>query len=571
MAWTIKGEAGKAMDATLRSPETLRMSSGVLEFQSLAADTFKWTAITDNATGAGPIIPEVGQKVSLYKDGVRKFYGWAMRPKLSGNAVQVEVQGPWWWMEKIYLTSTQTDASGGTADRVQYVFDPVDKDLRTMILALLDRGITNGVPMLRGTGTQIAAMYPFTRITLSNMTIAAALVKLLARVPDAVAWFDYSTDGENPKLKIARRNGADAATDLAFLVGTDAVTGVDLSPRLDLEIKQVRLDYMDRHPVTTKPRFQKQDSSGSLVTGKLQILSISGPEIVNFLPLDSFDQAAIQTVADLYDTATARTRDTTLAALVKQYGYVPGSPGSFIRTYSGSTGIGLETGLASNYVSANTYSFPSLSVQRDNGQYLTAAELAGKYLVISEGLPDWAINQYGGVKVTIAGTWTALESSPWSQAFEALRSGALGSGGGTFFSITGPYYSWTARLFSYQAVLVNTLFKTRTTIYKAADYTFINPPAGMASGLRIAQDWVPWQGKFTVAADDVSASNQLGRTINLTGGPTACATMRALLKSQSYDLLAKTVTYQLGAPARIDFATAVGRVPTSPQDVIVKL
>lgn len=561
MAWQIGGQVGAAMNTTWRSPETLRMSSGQVEFQSLAADTFRWTSETDDATGAGVVIPDEGQIVQLFKDGDRKFWGVVKKVEPSFTGYDIEVTGPWWWMTRVMLTSTQTDPNGGTAERLKYEF--ATGQLRGMFQALISRLIANGVPMILG---DVAGMYKFVKLTLSNTNGAEALAKLMQRVPDAVAWFDYTgAAGTDPILNISRRNGADAMSTTTFTVGTDRLTMGKIRPRLDLEIKKVRLDYMDRHPTTGRARFQKDVSStitGDGFTGKLQVVPISGPEIVDFLPKDDFESVSLKTVASVNNNGVARTRDATLSQIAKKYGNPAGGIGTAVTTYTGQTGPGA-------YQVANTKSFPALAVQRDNGSYIT--NLAGRFLVVSSDLPEWALKQYGGVKVTVSGTWIATQAGKWTASFEALRAGALAVGAGNFISLTGPYLSWAARAFSYQAVLINTSFPAAKTVYKVSDYDFINPPDGMADGLRSAQNWIPYEGPFSLVADDVTCENRLGRCIHLAGTRAELASMKATVKSMSYDLLRGQINYKLGAPARTTFGTAMGRVPTNPQDVIIQL
>ena len=164
------------MDATVRSLESLRINTATLRFQSLADDSFTFTARTDDATGAGTIVPDYGQVIELFKDGARKFRGHVTRPRVGMNSITVEAQGPWWWLTRTDLTSTQTDGTGASAERAKYVF--ATGPLATMITNLIDRAIASpaSVPMIRGT---VAAMYDFTRVTLSNMSIADALTYLM--------------------------------------------------------------------------------------------------------------------------------------------------------------------------------------------------------------------------------------------------------------------------------------------------------------------------------------------------------------------------------------------------------
>ncbi|MEI6674274.1 MAG: hypothetical protein WCO57_03755 [Verrucomicrobiota bacterium] len=112
MAWLLKGESSKTLDATSRSLASLNLSSAVLKFQSLANDTFTWTADTTAATGAGTIIPDFGQVVELYWDSTRKFRGHVTSVKVGMRQIAVEISGPWWWMERTNLTEVQTDATG---------------------------------------------------------------------------------------------------------------------------------------------------------------------------------------------------------------------------------------------------------------------------------------------------------------------------------------------------------------------------------------------------------------------------------------------------------------------------
>lgn len=574
MSWEIKGQSGKAMNATLRTFAELGITAATLRFQSLAEDTFTWTAKTTSAAGGGTVIPERGQLVELYYNGNRKFRGHVMRPKRNADSVTIQVQGPWWWMNQIYLTQNQTDSIGGTDDRVQYVFET--GDLRANIIALLDRAIANGVPMLRGTGTQIAEMYDFTKITLSNMTVAAAFSKMLARVPDAVAWFDYLTEGEAPKLKIARRNGADAATATTFTIGTDIFDGdISIYPREDLEVKRVELPYLDRHPNSGKPRFQRQ-SSGTTAAGKLQIITVSGPEIVDFLPKDDFESKSIKTVsASAITSDFVGSNDSTLAQIKAEYG-LAGTIGNFFRTYSGDTN---QLGGVTNLVTTN-HQFPVIAYQKDNGSYIN--DVSGKFLVVSADLPQWAKEQWNGIDVTITGTWIAFwtyatQGNNFSDGFEALRAGAQ-VGSGLFDSGLDPdsKRAWAARPFSVRGVLLESVsglpdnppWAAAKTVYKKWDYDFLTPPAGMSAGLRVAQDWVPWEGNFSLVYDEVNGTNNLGDPINIVGTETECATMKALVKSLEYDIQRGRAKYSLGAPARIDLGTAMGRVQVNPQDVI---
>lgn len=560
-----------AMNATLRTPEQLRMVRGNLQFQSLAADTLTWESVLDDATGAGVVVPQEEQVVQLYKDGERRFYGHVSRVEYSLTRVSVEVQGPWWWLQKVMLSGNQTAPDGGAAERTKFVLP--NGSLRTMFNDLIDRFVALNIPLQRGS---VAGMYDFVRLTLSDMSCAAALTKLMARCPDAVALFDYTgADYSLPVLKIARRNGASAMADKTYVIADDRVTLGKISARTDQEVTRVELPYMDRHPVTGKPRFQQQ-GNGTAQLGKLQLVTVSGPEIVNFLPKDDFENASIKTVlANQITDAYIAANDSGLAAISKEYGISGGRDSSF-RTYSGDTN---QSGGVTRLVTTN-HNFPGLTFTRNNGDALN--NLTGRYLVVTSGLPEWAKEQWSGIDVTVTGTWIAYwdyagQGNNFDARFEALRAGAQ-VGSGFFNSNLSPSSkkAWAARAFSLRAVLLqvvagmpdNPPWDTAKTVYKKWDYEFLTPPAGMAEGLRQAQNWTPYEGSFETAGNDVPGTNLLDKAVNLQGSRTSFATMRAMIKTLNYDLLTKRTTIALGAPARTNLATAMGRVPTSPQDVI---
>jgi hypothetical protein len=141
MSWSIKGEAGAALDATVRTLASLNVDSAKLTLTSLDADKFEWTAATANATGTGTIVPDAGQLVEVFYSGVRRFRGHVTIPRVSTGRVSVTCEGPWWWMTRIALTQVQADDTAATATRPSYVVPT--QSLKTSLEALIDRAIAN--------------------------------------------------------------------------------------------------------------------------------------------------------------------------------------------------------------------------------------------------------------------------------------------------------------------------------------------------------------------------------------------------------------------------------------------
>ncbi len=566
MAWLIKGEAGKAMNATSRSFDTLVVTTAVLTFQSLGEDTFVYTAATTNAAGAGTVVPEEGQVIELLDDAARKFRGHVTRVDVLLDSIRVTASGPWWWMMKIPLTGIQTDSLGDTATRASFVMGAGDLDLR--FRNYIDRCIALGVPMIRGT---VADMFPTTRITLSNMKLADGLANLVRRCADAVVWFDYSgASGTEPTIRVSRRNGSAPMAAVTYTVGN----GVEVSsirPRTDLEVSRVEAHYMDRQPISGLPRFQSQ-AAGTLETGKLQIVTVSGPELVPFLPADEFEIVNVQTV--VWSSVTdgfVLARDSGLASIASTVGAPFGTVASSFTRWTG----------FSDNKTALTTQVPGLRRISTTGAAFPAGTVN---LVISPmPLPEWAQTLLGAVAVTITGSWVASwkdstrgVGTPWNSVFMAMQAGALTVNNGwenaAIAGGTKDYrVDWLARPFQVSGYLIDTAYPTLTTVYKPIAYTFQAPPAGMAAGMLAAQNWVPWEGPITVVADEVTGNNGLQNVYNLANARTVCATMRAPAKSVQHNILTGRTIVTLGAPARVDFATAVGRVPSSPQDLIIPI
>lgn len=587
MSWTIKGESGSALDATVRALDAVNFQAGKLTLASLESDKFEWTAATLNATGAGTIVPDLAQLIEVYESGVRRFRGHVTAPRIGIDSVQVVCEGPWWWMDRIALTSTQTDETGASGERVSYVFPT--QDLKTSIEALIDRAITNGVPIIRGT---VDAMFVFPRITLSEMSCAQALAELMSIVPDAVAHFDYSGAG-NPILNITRR-GAMAASTLT--IGTDTVEDIDLLPRLDLEVKKVTIQSVTRNATTGLNTWATQ-TSGTSTPGKNQILVTSGPEAANFLPVNRYDQFACQTftmptggvaigslTSSTSHSATSVTgliktfvleNDMALATMIREFGssfssYLYLSNGGMFKTSNYPTG------------SDSSYHYQKL----DKPNLIAKESTSGLYVVASaDSVPDWAKweNGYTVIDATLSGfvryTRFSLTTDPvwWDEAVRRAAGSKIGypinenwpSGGDT--STSGNYQYNAFFEFAIPCKLISTSFPSLTTVYRQWDYDYVATPAGLAAALVSAQDWIPWEGRIQTVADSVTGAQDLDKKWHVANALPACASMAALPKSIVYDIERGRKTINLGSPARTDFGTLAARFRRSPKDNITYL
>ena len=580
MSWTIKGEAGASLDETERDLAELNFSQAKLVFQSLGSDFFEWESATENATGEGTIIPDIGQLVEIFCDGIRRFRGHCTIPRITSKSAAVTLEGPWWWLMRIPLTQEQADGEATISERPSYVF-PTQR-ISTSIESLIDRAIENGAPMVKGTITEA---FSFPKITLSEMSCGQALAELLSVCPDAVIYFDYTGTGL-PSINLCRRGSMTART---FRMGTDDVEDIDIYPRLELEVARVAVASVGRAPTTGLPQWASQES-GPVTVGKSQLIVVSGPEVNAFLPKDKFDQVDLLTfemptggmnIEDIvYGVHTANavtgaakdfvlSMDPNIATMIREFGstfsdclYL--SNGGRFYT-SGSTNGQILTG----EVGFNTDKMHLISVEATAGLYVVAS---------SQRIPEWLATENGLtlVQATLTG-WVRMTRPPettaqdwWSDAVDRAGHGHVGYPAGT--TTASLYYQRSCWFpFSIPVQLINVPYETLTTVYRQWDFDYVSPPSDLAENLLLAQNWTPWQGSIRTVADAVNGAQDLNLKYHVANALPSCAEMGALSHRLEYDIARGRKTIQLGAPPRVDFGTLASRFRRHPKDNITYL
>lgn len=576
VAWTIQGQSGKTLDATTRTLEALAIDSARVDLKSLETDQLTLTIAPKDATTA--TIPELGQTVTLFRDGTRFFHGHVIDNPVTiagtEQAVSVVVAGPWWWLDRINLTSTKTDGTGATAERLSFVFGTTSGgvNLKTAIESLIDRAIALGAPMQRGS---VATFFQVPRITLNQSTCAQALAELIRLVPDTMAAFDYSTSP--PTLNITRRGTASVET---LTVGTSPVETINIRPVYEMKVDRVDLDYVTRD-TQGRTQFANQ-GSGTVTTGRNLRLNISGPELDTFLPNDLFDSYQIQT-SDVSGTAFNSfivNADSTLAAAKKASGLtsLPVSVADAV-TYSYAGGWRYSSGgtCGPNF-SLGTFAATTapLSFLDEAGNTVSTT---GKKVIITEDPPEWVTQELGLTfqKIRIVGDVSyfrqiramscafgsdgpVTNEPAWASSINFYNSVGGYIGGG---QVINKFYR-----FEVNAYLVNATYATLTTVYRPADYTFLTPPSGLAANLKAAQDFVPYAGTIDLVEQDAGGDSYMGKVVNISGSFSAYSTMKALVSGVSMDLKAGQTTIELGTPPRLDFRSFTDRIRRTPQDNI---
>lgn len=572
MPYYLKGEAGKAMNATFREVGAdLKIVSGQLVFENLGIDTLTWTARTFDLVAGETILPDVGQIVELYQGTLptptRYFRGWVTEAKATNYGTVVKVEGPAVWLKKM----TVSDGNG----RPTMYFG--QQSVSTSITSLITQAIALGAPIALGS---IASTYTIAEQQISMATFLDVLAELVRWVPDGVVWWDYSGTG-TPSMNMWRRSGLTVGN---FVTGDGSpLENYQATGRPDLVPSQVSIKYRTR--ASTGTRLYAEQADGSLVVGRVQTIGLSGEEMSDFLPADDIQYTQIQSI-DANQT-TNNLKPYILARLpeiIESRTYFGGQPTDTRVTMANGNTIEGTTSLGAKIY----YSQPNLKFTN----VLTGAEESrvGKYLLVSAPPPDWAAGALGnGPKVRVSGRIYILQETylykslsktdwmdapaypawsiafPWNQSWQ--MKGLQPSG-----TVSG--YPWAevffnALDFEFESYLIPYSFPSLTTLWKPQTFTFRTPPSGLAANLRSAQNFTPYEGQMEIKWQDPQAPyNWLQAKMNITGGQSHLATMDAMVKRVTHDLAARTTRLELGAPARFTFGTLSSRMRGSSQRAI---
>lgn len=378
MSLTIKGESGKALDATSRDFATMRIRNASLRLATLEDDILEWTASTADVTAGTAPIPEVGQIVELYDGATRRFRGHALDPVYSLYGVQIRVVGPWWWMRGENAVSEQEDQLGNTADRPIVRFET--GNLSTHFLTAITNMAAAGVPVQAG---GIASTFNIPTVSYQVSSWADVIARLMEWIADGVAWLDYSGTG-HPSLNISRRGSMSAET---ITIGTTHLDGSSFSfgQRTDLKASGVSIPFMERSPTTGFPIYDEQ-TAGTLTARETKIIPVSGPELLDFLPFDDFDSWEYTSGASI-PLSLIWNLD---PQFVNAKPLVNGSP--FVQTVS----VKSSTVPPLTFTTFNS----KISLFTENGN---EAGSFSRFITSPAPPPDWAIKKLGLVKLNAVG------------------------------------------------------------------------------------------------------------------------------------------------------------------------
>jgi hypothetical protein len=128
---------------------------------------------------------------------------------------------------------------------------------------------------------------------------------------------------------------------------------------------------------------------------------------------------------------------------------------------------------------------------------------------------------------------------------------------------------WTT--VSVSVPFVKTSWTTDTTLIRAEDYAFVQPPAGLAANLLATQNWLPYEGSVEYVTGEIPAGHHVGKKLNISGSLPELSNMGALISGHSINLATGEHTLTLGAPERQGYRDLVSRFRQSGADNIVWL
>ena len=591
--WTFKGESGKSFTNTAVTLASQGVTSASIQFRSLEADVLVLEyKIDDYASSA--TLPELRQKISLYRDSTRFFHGHVIRvsPRqtVQDISVKVEVAGPWWWLERIPMTSSRTDGAGNSEDRPIFVFGSFSSpaDMATNIGNAIDRAIALGAPMIKGS---IASSFTVPQITLSQQTCGGVLAELVRLIPDTMVYFDYADTGTDADatIKVERRG---AATTRTLNVSSSALVSLQIDPLIELEVSQVKIPFVTR-AATGETQFTTQDH-GSASTGKVEILPVSGPELVDFLPNDQLDTLEIAASFDGDETGLKAAVKAIVypgwADLTADYGSTEGSQwgldvsSTFINgatsgitvnrnLTAANTGNSAGAGGTTQTFAAGSHAYPQQSFTNFNGKKFVQ-------FVGDQDPPQWAIDDFQMVQFTpLVISW--FDGNDTGSNFNQDRRLDLlnivqwtysrGSTNSTGIEIPGAptflFGIWTPTNDEVKLWMMNASdIPSSNKLIRKADFQFASPPNNFAQNLLNCQNYVPHEGTITISSADVGATRFRGTKVNVTGSLSSLSSMGAMVSGETLNIKEGITQISLGQPPRLDFLEFASRVRRTPQD-----
>jgi hypothetical protein len=556
--WTIKGEAGKSIDATERTLPELRMEGLEINTASLADDEATWTVWLKTLAEISTHVPDWGQKITVYLNGARYFTGHVTGREPSFSAGRwgyaITVSGPWYFLREISIETEVADQTGEDAPRAMFLF-PTGSP-RDHLISLITVAIAAGVPVSMGS---MATCFDVPRLSLREMSFAEAISELMRWLADGLIYIDYSgSDATPPAICMQRRA---AATTIEIEPAQLAVPELRIRPRIDLQVTRVSLKTARRATDGNqrKTLWQNYETAPVAATPlpSRQIITTTGPELDTWLPADFTDSVVVQSAAISGHVGEALSlwHDLLKAGGVADI--------DVYQTALSDTAAGITTNWPSDPMLVVTDSEGNALDLEDWPYYLTKGEIRDWFE------KDGIESVRARVTATVAQSVTAeiTDDAPAMPQWARIVGARASSHFLLIAGILHVRYVWQATV-STVVPLVKNHWPEDTTLIRQEDWGWVNPPADLADNLLATQNWLPYEGPVPIAVDEIPAGNPVGSVLNIAGWVPETAAMRALISGCSVRPATGQITYLLGPPARHSYRDLVNRFRQSGADNI---
>ncbi len=250
--WSLEHIPAAAPESAVTRPlAEWGISSAQLQFVNWGIDTLSLTIGGATAATAAPLFGYLDQLV-VRRDGVIVFRGW-----ITGHPVQAEAEaesltytaaGAGWWLQFYrfaWQMSPEEETVADAANRVAWLW----------ALFAVQAATAAGAPITSDTTSFAALAAPVPDLRGSS-NCAEVLARAARLHPLSAGWWDYS--GATPLARSSLRAGL---TTQSIDLGAFG-SALQLTPRPDLQLKSVRIDYSYPNPTAGLPDIVDAELAG---------------------------------------------------------------------------------------------------------------------------------------------------------------------------------------------------------------------------------------------------------------------------------------------------------------------
>jgi len=473
------------------------LSSPRRQLVSQAPDRFSFAAPTDADADAAFAFNEA---ISVIRNDTTVFVGRIKTiPRYGGpqtETINYEAHGPWERLESITYRQSWRLYDVGAAE--------LQNKLKSRVILCQNAGgdaITTGAqigdvidymvalygtppfqygtpPLQKGTIAPTVTLPFDEQVTIS---CAEVIIKMLRWSPECVAWFDYSTDP--PTLNVTARSAMPAA---AYAFGSDTLESWQISPRYELQVPGVRVEFEIRH--------EADDQSYEAIE-----VQEAG---------DTSDPECFSTVMELAGTRISRMSQD----IVTEEWPAPLTDKTWWKKQC--------PWIAKKYKDADITITDGKRVIEDSDP----EETGTLPRILKEGnIQEWMSESDAYEEVTAKMSVKVRDLLGYDELVKEIEEMPISK------------------------KVTSTDARTRTYRHLASGEAAEEVPAGLAAAIYASWNALQYSGQVTLSEEECTCAVRPGMVVNITGGRSEWETMRAVIQQVSEDLTSGRTTVTFGA------------------------